>query len=85
MKFKLSDNQYKLLKTIDFSELDGNIAFDDGEKTVMISERYIRIFRVIISEEINVNGLSGDQSDVTEYGRKLYDLYDEIYRQCHDA
>jgi hypothetical protein len=81
MTFSLSKDQYNLLKTIDFTEIKKSVRFHDGENEVEVKREAIRLFQVIISEEIDRNGLTDDQDDVTPKGRKLYALYDAIYNQ----
>jgi len=83
MLFKLDEKQYNLLKTIDFSEINGSFSFDDATLSVEVSDDAVGTFQVIISEEIDVKGLSNNQDEVTPYGRKLYALYDEITYQKH--
>lgn len=75
----LSEESYSLAKNIDFSELKNRIAFNDEQHVITISETDMDVFMVIISEEIDMKGLSEDQQEVTLYGRKLYRLYDEVY------
>lgn len=85
MKFKLNPEQYQLLKGIDFSEIGADVEFLDGETAVSVANKSVGLFQIIISEEIDVNGLTDDQNDVLPYGRKLYAIYDSIYAQCLEA
>ncbi|MCD8357459.1 MAG: hypothetical protein LUE11_12970 [Clostridia bacterium] len=68
-----------MAKAIDFSELQGKIKFDDMHNVIEVPEEDMKIFMVIISEEVDMKGLSEDQQEITSYGRKLYGLYDEVY------
>ncbi len=79
----LSKENFDLAKHIDFSELLDRVQFNDERCIVTIPKSDIDTFMVIISEEIDVNGLSEDQEEVTSYGRKLYQLYDEVYALKH--
>lgn len=81
MIFKLSEEQYRLLRTIDFSELGKAVSFWDDKREIWVSKEKIRIFRIIITEEIDRKGLTDNQNEVTPYGRALYALHDEIYDQ----
>ena len=81
MKFKLLKKQYQLLRTIDFSELNGKISFIDKMEEVTVDDDALSLFQMIISEEIDRNGLTDDQNDVTPHGRELYALYDAVYDQ----
>ena len=79
MKIRLSKEQYNLLKKIDLSEIENDILLNDPNE-IDLPEDKIRLLRIIITEEIDVNGLSDDQNEVTPYGRSLYDLHDTIYQ-----
>lgn len=85
MKFNLTPEQYQLLKGIDFSEIGPDVEFLDNETAVSVANKSVGLFQIIISEEIDVNGLTDDQNDVLPYGRKLYAIYDSIYAQCLEA
>lgn len=75
----LSKENYDLAKTIDFSELLNRVVFNDEQHSITVPAADMDIFMVIISEEVDMKGLSEDQQEVTPYGRKLYSLYDEVY------
>ena len=81
MKFKLDKEQYRLLKQLDFSEIGSSVEFLDDETSVSVADSDVRLFRVIITEEIDANGLTDDQNDVLPYGRQLYAIHDSIYEQ----
>lgn len=75
-KYALSRKNYKLLKTIDFSEMGDTVAFDD--ETAIISTSNLGLLLIIINEEIVGTGMDDAQNLCNERGRKLYDLYDEL-------
>ena len=75
-KFTLSKYNYKILRELDFSEMQNNLIFFDGENSFKTDN--IDLLMIIINESICAYGLDENQ-DCTEYGRRLYDLYDELY------
>ena len=77
--YTLSNDNYDLLKQIDFTELGTSLVFND--ETNSFSTDNIRLLEVIITEEIATKGMTRGQENCNEYGRRLYDLYDEIYYQ----
>lgn len=80
--FKLSKKNYDLLKSIDFSSfesLEVSLKFNDKDLTFETDD--IMMLQIALNYEISLNGLTKDQEECTEYGRKLYALYDEIYYQ----
>ena len=81
MTFTLTKDQIAILKKIDFSEIEEPIVYDDNQTTVTVPDSKVGLFLMIISEEIDVYGLTDDQDDVLPYGRKLYDIYDSVYYQ----
>lgn len=79
----VSKENYDLAKSIDFSELLNRVMFNDEQHSIAVRKTDIDIFMVIISEEIDMKGLTEDQQDVTPHGRRLYELYDEVYALKH--
>ena len=75
-KFTLSKYNYKILRELDFSEMQNNLIFFDEENSFKTDN--IDLLMIIINESICAYGLDENQ-DCTEYGRRLYDLYDELY------
>lgn len=75
-KFTLSKYNYKILRELDFSEMQNNLIFCDEENSFKTDN--IDLLMIIINESICAYGLDENQ-DCTEYGRRLYDLYDELY------
>lgn len=75
-KFTLSKYKYKILRELDFSEMQNNLIFFDEENSFKTDN--IDLLMIIINESICAYGLDENQ-DCTEYGRRLYDLYDELY------
>lgn len=74
--FTLSAEQFALLKAVDFSEMKNSISFDDERHEVSTDNLWL--LQTILTEEINTKGLTDDQETVTEHGRELEALYDEI-------
>lgn len=81
-KFTLTPESYTILKGIDFSELGDNITFMDDQLSVEVTDS--REFGLIILAEVPFHGMD-DEDTVNAYGRKVYDLYDEILFQKHGA
>lgn len=77
--YQLTKDSYLLLKGIDLTELGENISFDDGSTSVTTEN--LKLLLILINEEIATKGLSADQNSVTEHGRQLYALYDELLAQ----
>ena len=76
---RFNEDNYNVLKRVDFSEMKDDIVFDDEKKEVELSN--LELFQIILNEEIVCNGMN-DQSEVNEYGRALYSIYDEMLDQC---
>ena len=81
LTFTLTKDQIGILKKIDFSEIGEPVIYGNNQATVTVPDSKAGLFLIIISEEIDVHGLSDDQDDVLPYGRKLYAIYDSIYGQ----
>ena len=78
-RFKLSDKSFQMINSIDFSEMGSSFRIIEAEKAVETTN--VRLMQIIIDEEITAKGRDDDQNLCTEYGRKLYTLYDEILDQ----
>lgn len=76
----LSKESYQLLSKIDLEEMGSSVVFLPKRNAIQTNN--IRLLLIILTEEINVRGLTEDQQRATQYGRKLYDLYDELLMQC---
>lgn len=81
MTFVLNKAQYVLAKTIDYSEMNGSLKFNDVSLSISMPNDQVSLFEVLISEEVDRRGLSDDQNKVLPIGRRLYDLYDTVYAQ----
>lgn len=81
LTFTLTKDQIDILRKIDFSEIGEPVVYGNNQTTVTVPESKAGLFLMIISEEIDVHGLSDDQDDVLPYGRKLYAIYDSVYDQ----
>jgi len=94
IKFIFSEEKYRLLKTVNLSDLGEHIQFDDRECSIILDEEKIvrkdyfdKPFEMspletlldCISDEIVASGLSEDQEKVLPRGRELYELYDGVY------
>lgn len=75
IKIKLNDEDYKIVKNIDFSEIKDEVFFDDEKKEFKTSSP---LASIIFNEYIVTDGLDTDYYP-TDFGRKLYDLYDLIF------
>lgn len=75
-KFKLSAESYMLMKTLDFSEMGDRLKYNDSSNSFETLDADLVL--TIITENIATFGMDELQDNCTEYGRKLYKLYDEI-------
>lgn len=74
---ELNDEDYNLLKKIDFSEIKDEVFFDDEKRKFRTSSP---LASVIFEEYINTHAFDNSGLyKVTPFGRKLYDLYDLIF------
>lgn len=76
ISFTLSPSHFQLLREIDLSEMGSSVLLDDKTCTVQTDD--LRLLQIILTEEITTKGLTDDQENVTEHGRELEALYDEI-------
>lgn len=80
--YKLSKRNYDLLKSIDFSSFESlNVKLKFNDKDLTFETDDILTLQIALNYEISLNGMSDAQEECTEYGRKLYALYDEIIEQ----
>lgn len=94
MKITLSAEMYKLIKSVDFEDIENDILFSDSENTIeledrdisfrdMFGEEYketpINAILMCIDAEITRTGLSDEQNEILPRGQQLYELYDSIY------
>lgn len=77
--YKLSKANFELLKSIDFSSFEFSLTFSDDDLTFETDDVFA--LQIALNYEISLNGMTDDQMECTEYGRKLYSLYDEIIDQ----
>ena len=75
MKIKLTPDDYKLLKEVDFSEIQDEVFFNDE---TMEFQTTSDIADIIFNNYILSSSIDGD-GNCSEYGRKLYELYDLIF------
>ena len=77
VSISLSREQFNLLKSVDFSEMNDSIFFND--KDCEVSTDNLWLLQTILTEEITTQGLTPDRQNVTKHGEALEALYDEIY------
>ena len=77
LQFK--EDNYKVLKSVDFSEMKDDIVFNDEKSEIELSN--LELFEIILNEEIVSKGMDS-QDAVNDYGRSLYNIYDEMLEQC---
>lgn len=77
--YKLNKTNYELLKGIDFSSFEFSLMFNDDGLTFDTDDVFT--LQIALNYEISLNGMTDDQMECTEYGRKLYALYDAIIEQ----
>ena len=61
---------------MNLSELGSAISLDESTNTVQTEN--LRLLQIILTEEITTKGLTPDQQNITQYGKELEALYDEI-------
>ena len=61
---------------MNLSELGSAISLDESTNTVQTEN--LRLLQIILTEEITTKGLTPDQLNITQYGKELEALYDEI-------
>ena len=72
---KLTKREYEILKKIDFSEIEGEVLFND--QTFEFTNNS-EIADIIFNEFIVNNGLDKDYN-CTELGQELYQLHDKLF------
>lgn len=77
--YQLTKESYLLLKGIDLTEMGKSISFDDSSTSVTTEN--LKLLLILVNEEIATKGMSADQNSVTEHGKQLYALYDELLTQ----
>ncbi len=75
-KYKLTKENFRLMQGIDFGEMGDKLRLIEEEQAVETTD--FRLMQIIINEEIVTKGLDETQENCTEFGRKLYGLYDEL-------
>ena len=76
MKKVLDKKWYDLLKNMDYSLMDVDVTFDDENCTFETNDPD---FDIIFDMNIVAYGMDKKQDQCTEYGRRLYMLYDLIF------
>ena len=78
MYFRLCQGAYDLLKTVDFSEIEGEVRIYDASRTVWVESNAIRRFqRIILQETIK----QYEEGELTQRGEMLDALYNIIVHQ----
>ena len=75
-KYKLTKENFRLMQGIDFGEMGDKLRLIEEEQAVETTD--FGLMQIIIDEEITAKGLDETQENCTEFGRKLYGLYDEL-------
>jgi hypothetical protein len=75
IKIRLNDEDYEIVKNINFSEIKNQVYFDDKKKEFKTSSS---LAAIIFNEYIVTDGLDENYYP-TDFGKKLYDLYDLIF------
>ena len=75
IKIRLNDEDYEIVKNINFSEIKNQVYFDDKKKEFKTSSS---LAAIIFNEYISTDGLDENYYP-TDFGKKLYDLYDLIF------
>ncbi len=84
MLFNLKAELLPVLKNVDFSDLIPVPEIIDarGNSFVLkVADAGIEDFLVALNYEISLDGMDEEQNNVNEYGKKLYQIYDEIMLQ----
>lgn len=61
---------------MNLSELGSAISLNESTNTVQTEN--LRLLQIILTEEITTKSLTPDQQNITQYGKELEALYDEI-------
>ena len=78
-QFSFSNTAFETLQKIDLSEMGNQILLDCETRTAKTDN--LRLLLILLNEEIASAGMTNDQQNVNEYGRALYNHYDELYTQ----
>lgn len=78
MIFKLNPSQFYTAKQIEY-EFSSPV-FDSKKFTITVENGNCLMFQVDLNNEIIGSGMD-DEDTINEYGKKIYDLYDEILEQ----
>ena len=73
----MTEKNYKLLKSLPLFKDDYSIIFDDTNNSISVTD--IDCLMVDINDMIVMYGMK-DQNECTDYGRQLYQLYDELLK-----
>lgn len=83
-KYKLSKENYDLLKGCHFEELwdvTKNLILKFNDEECSFETNDVRELQILLNYEIDLYGFTGEDYECTEHGRALYGLYDEIHYQ----
>ena len=75
----LSKSSYETLKKVNLEEMGESVILNDAD--MIIKTENLRLLLIILNEEITASGLEEGQNAVNSYGRRLYELYDELIAQ----
>ncbi len=76
MRMRLDKSRYEVLKSMDFSSIGDDIVFHDDTCEF---ETDNPLFDVVFDINIVTRGMDSTQNECTEYGKRLYELYDLIF------
>ena len=82
-RYILSEKNYLLLRAQPLFMDSYQIEFDDNTFSFCVSD--IRELLIDLDYMISLTGMDETQNECTEYGRKLYDLYDQILEVHNNA
>ena len=74
-EIKLPQDLYQIIKEIDPQEIKGLLKLDESKQSVVLDTED---FLISLDTYILKHGLVGDDYDISDYGIKLYHLYDYI-------
>ena len=77
----MNPKYFETLKSVDYSGFKKPIKLDLKNMSLEVDKKSFLSF---LSNYILDNGLEGENYRCTEYGRKLYQLYDYLYYEYFD-
>lgn len=75
-RYVLTETNYRLLRTLPLFKENYTIDFNDKEYSISVSS--INELMYDVDDLIVMKGMDADQEQCNEFGKRLYNLYDEL-------